>query len=80
MVVKANGQKPGAPSNHRWYFMSEQTPEDLLVIKTSDSGDCDWETREGGRVGSSPHASFAIPGTENEEVRESVEVRCVVEL
>ncbi|KAL1900955.1 hypothetical protein Sste5346_002016 [Sporothrix stenoceras] len=82
VVVKANGQTlpESRPCHHKWHYMSEQTPQDVLVIKTSDTGDCDWETIPGGRVGCSPHASFALPGTEREHIRESVEVRCIIEL
>ncbi|CAK7206507.1 hypothetical protein SEUCBS139899_009303 [Sporothrix eucalyptigena] len=82
VVVKANGRTlpESRPCGHKWHYMNEQTSQDLLIIKTSDTGDCDWEMTPGGRVGSSPHASFALPGTENEPIRESVEVRCIIEL
>jgi len=67
---------------HEWYWMSEQTPEEVLVIKIFDSAEAseEWERIEGGRVGVAPHASFHLDGTEGEAVRESIEIRVVVVL
>ncbi|CAN8105966.1 unnamed protein product [Discula destructiva] len=54
-------------SGHRWWYMAEQTPEELLLFLQHDS--------EGGPV--VPHASISLP-TSSEEARESIEVRVVV--
>lgn len=80
VVVKA-AEKPGGTCEHKWYWMEGQTEKELLVIKIYDSGDANdgWEVDgEKGKVGCSPHCSFHVPGTENEEVRESIENRVVV--
>ena len=56
---------------HRWYYYSEMTNEELLVIKSYDSR---------GVIGrASPHASFRLPDARGEP-RRSIELRvlCVV--
>ncbi|KAF2769756.1 hypothetical protein EJ03DRAFT_351027 [Teratosphaeria nubilosa] len=62
---------PKLPDKQKWYWMSEQKPDEVLIIKFGDSKSEEDETVAGGCVHSSP----IIPGTENEEVRQSVEVR-----
>lgn len=53
----------------RWYYKSQLTPEEVILIKCFDSED-------GIRV---PHSAFVDPGTEGiEELRESIEVRALV--
>ena len=82
VVVKATTQKD-VPSSHKWYWMSNQTEKDMLVIKIYDSGNDNdgWERDpETGKVGCTPHCSFHIPGSDNEPVRESIENRVVVVL
>jgi hypothetical protein len=75
VVVKAAAEeKMGC--QHVWYWMSGQTPQEVLMIKIFDSEDEDWEGGEKVRVG--PHCSFHLEGTEEEAVRESIEVRVVV--
>lgn len=75
VVVKA-AEEEGMESQHVWHWMSEQTPEEVLMIKIFDSDDEDWES--GGTVRVGPHCSFHLDGTEEEAVRESIEVRVVV--
>lgn len=56
-------------SGHRWWYMREQTPDDLLLFLQYDS--------EGGPV--VPHTAFSLPGTSADDPpRESIEVRMVV--
>lgn len=55
--------------DHRWYWCSGLTREEVLFIRIYDSHD------DGG-VHGAPHTSFVIPGTEEEEKRQSVETRC----
>lgn len=54
-------------SGQSWWYMAEQTPEDLLLFVQHDS--------EGGPV--VPHSSFSLP-TSSDKPRESIEVRMVV--
>ncbi|KIW11480.1 hypothetical protein PV08_10780 [Exophiala spinifera] len=57
----------------KWYFVSKQEPEEVLVIGLFDS-DRDKETVA---AGGTLHSSVDLPGTENEEPRESLELRCL---
>ncbi|CAI6342233.1 unnamed protein product [Periconia digitata] len=56
---------------HRWFYKSHLTPEEVLFIKCFDS-------KLDGRARRVPHTAFAVPGTEGEENRESIEVRALV--
>ena len=72
-------------SNHRWYYISDQMPEELLAFRQVDS---DGNT---GRftlldfnsitylIAGVPHGSFRLPLSTNEKVspRESVEARVI---
>lgn len=57
----------------KWYFISQQEPEEALVIGLFDS-DRDKDTVA---AGGTLHSSVDLPGTENEEARESLELRCL---
>lgn len=63
----------------RWYYKWHQTPEEVLLIKCFDNRvgvqSAEKEEHRAKRV---PHSAFEIPGTEEEEARESIEVRCLV--
>lgn len=56
---------------HRWFYKSGLTPEEVLLIKCFDS-------KKDGRARRVPHTAFPVPGTEDKEGRESIEVRCLV--
>jgi hypothetical protein len=58
---------------HRWCYVSEQKPDEVLVIGLWDSD------REGYSVGAggAMHSSVEIEGREGEEPRESLELRCL---
>ena len=58
---------------HKWYYASELSPEEVLLIKCFDS-------KEDGRARRCPHTSFADPRTAEgpSPPRESIEVRCLV--
>lgn len=56
---------------HRWYYKSGLGPEEVILIKCFDS-------KLDGRARRVPHTAFEIPGTEEKEGRESIEVRCLV--
>ncbi|KAH9213942.1 hypothetical protein DL95DRAFT_366448 [Leptodontidium sp. 2 PMI_412] len=60
--------------SHEWYWISKQEPDEVLVIQLFDS----LAEKEGrGVAGGVMHSSVTIEGTEQEEARESVEVRCI---
>lgn len=58
---------------HRWCYVSEQMPDEVLVVGLWDSG------HEGDSVGAggAMHTSVEIEGREGEEPRESLELRCL---
>lgn len=60
--------------DHKWYFKSEQKADEPLLIKIYDSKS-ERDPELAGRV---LHTSFTIPGTEDEEPRESIEIRAFV--
>lgn len=57
--------------NHRWFYLREQTPEEVLLIKCFDS-------KLDGRARRAPHSAFVDQEAENESPRESIEVRALV--
>ncbi len=70
------GEEPG---RHRFYYVKDMTPEEVLFIKCFDS----WgQGKEGGREGVAaltPHTAFVDPQTPvGVKGRESIEVRCLV--
>jgi len=57
--------------NHKWYYLSNQTPEEVTLIKCYDS--------EVNRARLTPHSAFPDPTSPPEApMRESIEVRCLV--
>ena len=62
-----------ANPDHRWYFASGLSPEDVMLIKIFDS-------KKDGRARRVPHSAFVDPRTEHavSMPRESIEVRCFV--
>ncbi|KAF2451271.1 hypothetical protein P171DRAFT_347138 [Karstenula rhodostoma CBS 690.94] len=58
-------------AGHRWYYKSGLGPEEVILIKCFDS-------KLDGRARRVPHTAFEIPGTEEKDGRESIEVRCLV--
>lgn len=60
--------RPG--KTHRWHYLSEQTPEDVLMFKIYDS-----KTDVARRV---PHSAFWDEKFADEEDRESFEIRAIV--
>ncbi|KAI0923396.1 hypothetical protein AcV5_008958 [Taiwanofungus camphoratus] len=57
--------------NHKWYYLSGQTPDEVLLIKCYDS--------EVDRARLTPHAAFLDPTSPPEAPhRQSIEVRCLV--
>ncbi|KAM0197924.1 hypothetical protein ACHAPI_004656 [Fusarium lateritium] len=63
-----------ANSKHKWYWISDQLPSEVLFMKIMDTeSDKDGSSVAGGVH----HCSFHVSGTENEEVRESVETKFI---
>jgi hypothetical protein len=59
---------------HKWFWVKEQTPEEAVIITFYDS----HAEKDGGPAsGGILHSSVELPGTEDEELRESLEVRCL---
>ena len=56
---------------HRWFYLKEQTPSEVMLIKCFDS-------KVDGRARRAPHSAFIDPETEGESPRESIEVRALV--
>ncbi|KAI0081632.1 methyltransferase [Panus rudis PR-1116 ss-1] len=57
--------------DHRWYYLSEQTPEEVTLIKCFDS--------EVDRARLTPHTAFTdSTSPEDAPLRQSIEVRCLV--
>ena len=56
---------------HRWYYLREQTPAEVMLIKCFDS-------KTDGRARRVPHSAFVDQSTEAESPRESIEVRTLV--
>ena len=58
---------------HRWHYVSEQKPDEVLIVGLWDSD------REGDSVGAggAMHSSVELEGREMEEPRESLELRCL---
>lgn len=68
------GLPPRNPEEQKWYWVPEQKPEEVLVIKF-----CDSKAEEDQEVaGQCVHISPILEGREEEEVRRSVEARVYV--
>jgi hypothetical protein len=59
--------------SHEWYWISGQMPEEVLVIGLFDSE----REKETVAAGGTLHSSVDLEGTEMEEARESLELRCL---
>ena len=67
-----SGLKPDEPAKnlkHKWYYMHEQQPDEVVAFKIYDSD-------PGSTSNGTPHTAVHIPGTEDEETRLSIELRC----
>ncbi|KPM36218.1 hypothetical protein AK830_g10360 [Neonectria ditissima] len=61
-----------ANPNHKWYYLSDQQPDEVLFMRMFDSN----HERDPEHVaGAVHHCSFHLPGTDGEEVRESIETK-----
>jgi hypothetical protein len=56
----------------RWYYASDMTPDEVLLIKG-------WDSIDDGRARFTPHSAFELPGTDADTpARESIEARALV--
>ena len=63
-----------ASDNHRWYYASRMTPEEVIMIKCYDSRTSDVTLAR-----RALHSAFVDPEPAGETVsRESIECRCLV--
>ena len=60
-------------ASHRWCYVSEQMPDEVLIIGLWDSD----RERDSVGAGGAMHSSVEIEGREGEEPRESLEMRCL---
>ncbi|CAO2655094.1 Nn.00g101580.m01.CDS01 [Neocucurbitaria sp. VM-36] len=56
--------------NHKWYYLSEQNPDEVLLVKC-------WDTAQG-VVRRCPHSAVRQEANEDGGPRQSIEVRCLV--
>ena len=73
-LIEALSVKPakGGYDGHRWYWLPMQEPDEVLVIKLADS---ESEIRKGEVSPGTAHGSPVLNDVENEDPRESIEVR-----
>lgn len=63
----------------KWFYKYHQTPEEVLLIKCFDNrAGVQSDPKYKDRAKRVPHSAFEIPGTEDEDARESIEVRALV--
>jgi hypothetical protein len=58
---------------HRWFWVSAQQPEEVVVIRFFDS----HREKDSVAAGGILHSCMEVEGTEEEEIRESIEFRCL---
>ncbi|KAI8648837.1 hypothetical protein LRP88_15040 [Fusarium phalaenopsidis] len=63
-----------ANPNHKWYWLSDQRPDEVLFMKITDT---ESEKAGSGIAGGVHHCSFYLPGTDMEEIRESIETKFI---
>ena len=59
-------------ASQSWNYIKEQQPDEVLFIQFFDS-----HAKKEGRVVGVPHGSPVLVGNEEEELRNSVEIRCL---
>ena len=69
--LKSGGEReqPDTDLCHKWYYMHEQGPDEVVAFKIYDSNP---DSASNG----TPHTAVHIPGTEDQETRVSIELRC----
>ncbi|EWG50067.1 hypothetical protein FVEG_09398 [Fusarium verticillioides 7600] len=63
-----------ANPKHKWYWISDQTPDEVLLMKIMDTE----SEKDGSDIAGGVHyCSFHLPVSEKEEVRESIETKFI---
>jgi hypothetical protein len=78
---EAKGETLGvAPSdNHRFYYMKDMLPEEVMLLKCFDSRGEGMENGRDGLAVRTPHTAFIDPSTPADAPgRQSIEVRCLI--
>lgn len=66
-------------ADHRFYYVKDMTPDEVLLIKCFDSGSQGQPGGKEGVAGLTPHTAFEDPATPADaKGRESIEVRCLI--
>jgi hypothetical protein len=63
--------KHGDEAEHRWHYLSDMEPEEVLIFKH-------FDTKQDIPAWRCAHTSVELPGTESLPARESIEVRALV--
>ncbi|KIW38863.1 uncharacterized protein PV06_08691 [Exophiala oligosperma] len=69
---------PLAPENgadHKWYYISEQKPDEVYALKLFDS---EAQKQDSNVAPWVAHSAFPLPGQEGRDARKSVEIRVMV--
>ncbi|KAK7417307.1 hypothetical protein QQZ08_011687 [Neonectria magnoliae] len=61
-----------ANPNHKWYWLSDQKPDEVLFMRIFDS---EHERDPDNVAGGVHHCSFHLPGADGEEIRQSIETK-----
>ena len=68
---------PKDPEKLRWAYMSNQQPDEVLILKFADTAAGELGAKDGSIAAHCIHGSPSIPGTEDEPARESIECRVI---
>ena len=68
-TVKTSARK--GEEQHKWYYLYRQQPDEPLLFKCYDS-------KQEGNATRVPHSAFTNREEEDQDSRESIEVRCLV--
>ncbi|QIX00802.1 hypothetical protein AMS68_006319 [Peltaster fructicola] len=77
--VRGETMSVAANPNHKFYFMKDMTPEQVLLLKCYDSFGDSQPNGKSGLAVRTPHTAFIDPKTPADAPgRQSIEVRCLV--
>ncbi|KAF2105048.1 hypothetical protein NA57DRAFT_63249 [Rhizodiscina lignyota] len=78
--IKGETYAVASSDQHRFFYMSDMTPEEVMFIKCCDSRSQNWlGDKAKGVAGMTPHTAFQDPNTPKDAPgRQSIEVRCLV--
>jgi hypothetical protein len=77
--VKGETLGVAASDKHKFYYMKDMTPEEVMLLKCFDSRGSGLDTGVDGIAVRTPHTAFIDPDTPKDAPgRQSIEVRCLV--